>query len=204
MNICVFCASSGDGPAAYHEAAKELGTLIGAGSHTLVFGSGRIGLMGQTARFAKTAGAYLVGVVPQCLSHLAFESCDELIVTKDLRDRKAVMHDRAEAFIVLPGSIGTFDEALEALVLKQLEFHSKPIVFVNTEGFFNGFFSVLNQLVEQRLACGSINSLYSSAATPAQAMELALNVDIPARMKQAQTSPSFTAVNLTPGRRKTF
>lgn len=121
MAICVFCSSQDSIAPKYFEVARELGAEIGRRGNTLVYGAGGAGLMGAVARAARAHGARVVGVVPEALHRtgIIFEETDELIVTKDLRERKGIMDQRADAFIVLPGGFGTMDELFETLTLIQ-------------------------------------------------------------------------------------
>ena len=116
-NVCVFAASSNAVDRIYTEAARRLGTGLAKHGYTLVYGGGNNGLMGSMARAAHAQGGRVVGVIPDRLRglELAYEGCDELIVTADLRRRKGVMERRADAFIALPGGFGTLEETLEIL-----------------------------------------------------------------------------------------
>ena len=153
-SICVYCSSSDAVAADYVQAAEELGREIGARGMSLVYGGTSVGLMGRVARAAQANGAPVVGVIPESIESrgLAFAGCDELIVTRDLRDRKAVMEDRADAFIALPGGFGTLEEVLEVLTLKQLQLHSKPIVLLNIAGFYDPLLAFFERLFEDRFA----------------------------------------------------
>src|SRR5512134_3823260 len=107
--ICVYCSSSEALDPSYFQAANELGAQMAQQNCALVYGGGRIGLMGALARAVRDHGGKIIGVIPQSLKEkeLAYEACDELIITKDLRDRKAIMETRADAFVALPGGFGT-------------------------------------------------------------------------------------------------
>ena len=154
--ICVYCSSSEAVPSDYFKAAEELGRSIAKRGYTLVFGGGEIGLMGALARAATAYKGRVVGVIPERLASLAYERADEMIVTKDLRERKAVMEERADAFVALPGGFGTLEELLEALTLKQLSYHNKPIVLVNTAGFYDP----LADIFERIYAAGFTKAVY--------------------------------------------
>jgi len=138
-NIGVFAASSEAIDNAYRLAARDLGAAIGQRGLTLVYGGGNIGLMGVCARAVRENGGRVVGVIPERLVdlELAWTEADELVKTRDLRDRKAVMESRSDGFIVLPGGPGTLDELFEVLTLKQLGYFDKPVVLLNVEGFFD-------------------------------------------------------------------
>ncbi|MBI2926966.1 MAG: TIGR00730 family Rossman fold protein [Verrucomicrobia bacterium] len=167
-SICVFCSSSGAVAANFFEATRELGALIGQRRMTLVYGGGNIGLMGVLAKSVHKHGGRVVGVIPQFMRDkgLAYDAADELIVPRDLRARKAIMEERAEAFCALPGGLGTLEEILEMLTLKQLEQHTKPIVFVNTDGFFDPLLHLFDQFYEQRFAKPESRRHFHVAAQP--------------------------------------
>ncbi len=173
MNICVFCSSSDSLPQKYYDMARELGKLIGEKSNTLVHGGGKIGLMGVLGMTVKQYGGKVIGVIPEKLNikGVASETGDELIVTKDMRDRKATLHEHAEAFITLPGGFGTLDEVMETLTLKQLKYHSKPIVFINTDGFYNHLFNQFKILFEEKFTKSDFQNLYAIVSNPKEALE---------------------------------
>ncbi len=139
MTICVFCSSSDAVDGAYREVAAHLGALLGDGGHTLVYGGGRVGLMGVTARAAKEHGAKVVGVLPEFMNRpgVANPECDTLELTRDMRERKARMMALSEAFIALPGGFGTLEELSEVITQRQFEFIRGPVVAVNTSGFYD-------------------------------------------------------------------
>lgn len=171
-NICVFCSSSESLHQKYYDMATELGMLIAQNGHTLVHGGGKIGLMGVLGRTVKQHGGRVVGIIPEKLNikGVASETDDEMIVTKDMRDRKATMHDRAEAFITLPGGFGTLEEIMETLTLKQLKYHSKPIVFIDTDNFYQHLFNQFEVLFTEQFTKKDFRNLYYIASTPVEAM----------------------------------
>lgn len=172
MNICVFGASSPEIGVPYLEAARELGVLIAKDGHTLVFGGGASGVMGESARGAKSAGGRIVGVVPRFINAdgVSYPECDELITTETMRERKAEMERLADAFIVCPGGIGTFEELFEMLSLKQLERHRKAIVILNTDGYYNGLKLLLEHSIKENFVREVCRTLYSFVNTPKEAM----------------------------------
>ena len=171
-SICVYCSSSNAVDPHYVEAAVEFGMLLGQRGLTLVYGGASIGLMGQLAQAVQRSGGRVVGVIPQSLRdrEIAYEAADELIVTRDLRERKAIMEARADAFVALPGGFGTMEEVLEVLTLKQLQVHAKPIVFLNTAGFYDRLLTVFEQLFEQRFTKAAYRDFYRVAAQPADVL----------------------------------
>jgi len=137
--VCVYCASGPDHPKLL-ELAAELGEAIAERGWTLVWGGGRVSAMGAVASAARARGGRTVGVIPQVLMgrELADAAADELIVSETMRERKKVMEDRADAFIVLPGGIGTLDELLDAWTTGYLGLHRKPIVLLDPLGHYEG------------------------------------------------------------------
>lgn len=168
--LCVYAASSDALDGVYFDDAAALGRLIGQGGHTLIYGGGRVGLMGTVARAAQASGGRVIGVIPEALLAQGYEGVDQQIVTRDLRERKAIMEARADAFIGLPGGFGTLEEVLEILTLKQLGFHSKPVVVLNTAGFYDALMAVFEQLYARRFAWPEYRALYHLAADPEAAM----------------------------------
>jgi uncharacterized protein (TIGR00730 family) len=145
-SVAVYC-SAGDGlDPAYRAAAVELGHCIAANGLGLVYGGGRTGLMGAVADAALAAGGYVVGVIPHVLVDLevAHERVTELHVTSTMHTRKALMAERADAFVVLPGGYGTLEEMFEVLAWQTLKIHSKPVVVLNVAGFYDTLLSFLD------------------------------------------------------------
>jgi len=170
--ICVFCSSSDAVDPPYFHAATRLGELIAAAKRPLVYGGGHIGLMGAVARAVHAHNGHVIGVIPNALQEkeLAYAASDELILTRDLRERKAIMFDRASAFIALPGGFGTLEEMIEVLTLKQLSMHDKALVFLNIEGFYDPLVTLFNHFYEHRFAKPACKDLYHVATTPEDAM----------------------------------
>jgi len=137
-SICVFCSASDDIAPHYLDLAARLGTELAARGHALVTGGGSVSAMGAVARAARAGGAHTVGVIPEALVHseVADSGAAELVVTPDMRSRKAVMEERSDAFVVLPGGIGTLEELLEMWVARTLGMHDKPVVVVDPDGVF--------------------------------------------------------------------
>ncbi|MGH7492583.1 MAG: TIGR00730 family Rossman fold protein [bacterium] len=153
-NICVYCASSNLVAPAFFAATQRLGELLAQHNYTLVYGGGNVGLMGALARAVHGQGGRVVGVIPEALraKEVAYLPADELVITSDLRERKAVMQARADAFIALPGGFGTLEEVFEILTSKQLGFHEAPIVFVNTESYYQPLFDFFEHIYHRRFA----------------------------------------------------
>jgi uncharacterized protein (TIGR00730 family) len=147
--LCVYCGSSGAVDPQFREAASELGALLGAGGIELVYGGGRVGLMGLLADAALTAGGKVTGIIPRRLldAEVAHPGVTELVLVDSMHDRKRLMADKADAFAVLPGGIGTLDELFDTLSWKQLELHGKPILLVDIGGYWAPLRKLLDHIV---------------------------------------------------------
>ncbi|NLG51002.1 MAG: TIGR00730 family Rossman fold protein [Chloroflexi bacterium] len=172
MRICVYCSSSSRVDEAYFEIARELGQMLAAGGHTLIYGGANIGLMGTLASAVKEAGGQVVGVIPCALRDygLVYEGSDEIIVTETMAERKAIMERRAEAFIALPGGFGTLEELLEVLTLRQLRYLDYPIVVLNANGFYDVLLAHFERLYDEQFANPGFRQLYYVALDAADAM----------------------------------
>jgi uncharacterized protein (TIGR00730 family) len=150
--ICVFCASSETIDTRWIELAGRVGTELAARGHRLVSGGGAISAMGALARAARAGGAHTVGVIPRALldREVADHDADELLVTPDMRTRKAEMDARADAFLILPGGLGTLEELLEIWVARGLGMHDRPVVVLDPGGLFAPLREQIRLLVEQR------------------------------------------------------
>jgi uncharacterized protein (TIGR00730 family) len=177
MNICVFSSSSNAIDNVYFQEAEQLGKLIAKGNHTLINGGANVGLMEAVTISASQSGAKTIGVIPERLigRSLASENSHEVIVTSDMQDRKARMRDISDAFIALPGGFGTLEEILEVITLRQLSYHTKPIVFINTNGFFNYLFKQFEVSYHEMFAKEIYRELYFVAKTSDEAMKFIAN-----------------------------
>lgn len=148
--VCVFCSSSEAIDPVFPDLATRVGTLLGERGHTLVSGGGRVSMMGAVARAARAAGARTLGVIPQALVPLevADDDADELVVTDGMRERKALMDARADAFVVLPGGLGTLEELFEVWVARSLGMHTKPIVVCDPTGLLAPLHALVDHLEE--------------------------------------------------------
>lgn len=137
--VCVFCSSSGQIDGSYVELAARVGTELARRGHTLVSGGGSVSCMGAVAQAARAGGARTIGVIPQRLVDLevADHDADELVVTPDMRSRKGVMDAEADAFLTLPGGLGTLEELLEIWVARTLSLHGKPVVVLDPDGLYD-------------------------------------------------------------------
>ena len=164
MNICLYGASSSAIAKAYVNPTEELGAKIAERGHTLIYGGGAAGLMGAAARGAYSRGGEIIGVVPSFLNvdGILFDNCTELIFTETMRERKALMEQKSDAFIMTPGGVGTFDEFFEILTLKQLGRHSKPIAVFNINGYFDILIAQLENAVHKQFMNPEIFELFIS------------------------------------------
>lgn len=173
MNICVFGASSNDLDQAFYTAAQALGRAIAAGGHTLVFGGGAGGLMGACARGAGELGGSIIGVAPRFFDEpgILYKDRGQLIYTETMAERKQLMEEKADAYIVLPGGIGTFEEFFEVLTLKQLGRHAKPMVMLNTRGYYDALVETLQKTAEAGFMSRRCLALFTLCASPEAAVE---------------------------------
>lgn len=164
MNICVFGAASDRIDKAYIDSAFRAGELIALRGHSLVYGAGGTGLMGAAARGTRAHGGYVYGVIPSFFNdigtEIVFPDCSELKYTETMRERKAEMEERADAFLVLPGGIGTFEEFFEILTLKQLGRHEKPIAVFNSEGYYDSLSDMMDQAVIKKFVPEYTKDIY--------------------------------------------
>ena len=143
-SICIFCGSSEGNDPAFAEAAARLGTLIASHKIDLIYGGGNVGVMGHCARAALAEGGNVTGIIPKKIFDMVDHvELTELHVVESMHERKAKMHQLADAFIVLPGGIGTMEEFFEAFTWRQLEYHDKPIALLNTSGYFDALTAFL-------------------------------------------------------------
>ncbi len=153
MRICVYGAASPTIDKKYIEITEEMGKQMVSRGHSLVFGGGGNGLMGAAARGVKSAGGKILGVIPRFFDAEDIEAvcdfCDEMMQPETMRERKQLMEDNADAFIVVPGGIGTYEEFFEILTLKQLCRHQKPIAIYNVMGYYDSLYAVMKQAIEK-------------------------------------------------------
>lgn len=148
MNICVYCSSSESIDARYVALAAAVGERLAADGHGLVSGGGRVSMMGAVARSARSGGAHTIGVIPVQLMPLEVADTDagELVVVDTMRERKRIMDERSDAFLALPGGIGTLEELFEVWTSASLDMHAKPVVVLDPDGFYAPLWSYLDGL----------------------------------------------------------
>jgi hypothetical protein len=149
--VTVFCGSSDAVEQKYFTAAGELGEKLARRGWRLVYGGGSVGLMGVLSRAVLAGGGHVTGVIPKALLDLGVgeRGVSELIVTDGLRDRKAIMDERGDAFVALPGGLGTLEEVLEVLTLKQLGYHTKPVVVLDLDGFYEPLWTQIQRGIDE-------------------------------------------------------
>lgn len=164
MNICVYGASSDNIDKKYVDAVYDLGCEMAARGHCLVFGGGAHGLMGAAVSGISSLGGESVGVAPTFFNTpgILYENCSEFIFTDTMRQRKEIMENRSDAFIMVPGGIGTLEEFFEVLTLKQLDQLHKPIAVFNIDGYYDSLESLLKQIEDEGFMRSPAEPLYKS------------------------------------------
>ena len=172
MNVCIYGASSTQIEQEYITATEALGEVLARAGHSLVYGAGGAGLMGAAARGMTRGGGHIVGVVPSFLKvdGILYEHCDEMVYTDTMRERKQIMDERSDAFIVTPGGIGTYEEFFEMYTLKQLGRHNKPIIIYNIGGYYDRLLDMLRFTVEEKFMQPMSLSLLTVATTPQEVL----------------------------------
>ncbi len=175
MNICIYGASSNRLDPVYFEAAEQLGRCIAASGDVLVFGGGASGLMGACARGAKEQGGKIIGIAPKLFDEPGFllSDCDDFIMTSTMAERKETMLKQSDAFIALPGGIGTMDEFFETITLKQLGLAKGPLVLLNTGNFYDPLAAFLTRMADGGFMSGACLNLVHLCRTPEDAVSAA-------------------------------
>ncbi|HEV3019800.1 MAG TPA: TIGR00730 family Rossman fold protein [Burkholderiaceae bacterium] len=172
-SVCVFCGSAGGSDARFVESARDTGTLLAQRGLALVYGGGHIGMMGALADAALAGGGRVTGVIPRQLMRpeVAHLGLTELIVVDSMHQRKRLMADRADAFLVLPGGYGTMDETFEMVTWLQLGLQSKPVVLINVAGFFDPLLRWIRHAVDCDFVRPAHAQLLRPEPTPQAALE---------------------------------
>ena len=182
MRICVYGAASPTIDDNYKEVTFNLGKLMVKRGHSLVFGGGGNGLMGAVAQGVKSENGHIIGVIPKFFDNENIEAicdyCDQLIEPDTMRERKQIMEDTADAFIVVPGGIGTYEEFFEMLTLKQLGRHNKPMVMLNTRGYYDPMAAMLQNTVDEGFMSADCLELYGVCNSPEEALDYILNAKL--------------------------
>lgn len=173
MNICLYGASSNDIDPAFLSAGEGLGREMAARGHTLVFGGGADGMMGSAARGVSAGGGTVVGIAPSFfnVNDILYKKCTELILTETMRERKQLMEEKSDAFLMTPGGIGTMEEFFEILTLKQLGRHHKPIAVLNLGHYYDDMEKMLQKAVDGGFMRPECMKIFSFCDTPAAALD---------------------------------
>lgn len=173
-NICVFASSSNNLEEIFYKDARELGLLIGENGYNIVYGGSRLGLMYACAGAVKENGGKIFGVMPQKLADMGCanpEDCQKFYLTEGMRERKAKLDELSDAVIAIAGGFGTLEEISEMIVQKQLGYNNKPIVILNTNGFYNPLIQFFDDIVSKNFARFKNQELYHIASTPKEAID---------------------------------
>ena len=177
--ICIFASSSEKLDKIYYNDAYNLGVEIAKNNFNIVYGGSNLGLMGEVTQAAKSHGSEITGVMPEKLYNFGIHpgDCTKFILTKGMRERKAKMDELSQALIAIAGGFGTLEELSEMLVQKQLGYNNKPIVILNTNGFYNNLINFFNDIINKNFAPKETSNLYYIAKTPKEAIEYIKNYD---------------------------
>ena len=172
-SLCVFCGSKTGADPAYEAAARRLGELMAERGITLVYGGGRIGLMGVVADAIMAGGGRVIGVIPEFLKDMEVgnDAVSEQIVTESMHERKTRMFELSDGFVVLPGGLGTLDETLEIVTWKQLRIHSKPVVVLNTGGYWSALADLVRSTIDGGFAHPAVEELFTMVDEPDDVFE---------------------------------
>lgn len=194
--VTVYCSSSKRVDRVYFSAAEALGRAIAQAGWKLVYGGNDCGLMGTLANSARAAGGRVVGITPQVLHDkgITDQNCHELIITPDMRQRKALLEERADAFIAMPGGLGTLEEISEIIVARTLRIHSKPLVLLNINSYYTPLLQFLQGSIDQGFIRDPIEALFQVAGSVEEAvLHLRPEAQIPANAPLGST-PDPSAV----------
>lgn len=176
-NICVFASSSNYLPEVYYKDAKELGKLLGESGYNIVYGGSTLGLMWACASEVQNHGGKVYGVMPKKLADMGCktDNCDEFWLTEGMRERKAKLDEISDGVIALAGGFGTLEELSEMIVQKQLGYNKKPIIILNSNGFYDKLTEFFEVMIEQKFANKNMRSMYYIAQSPQDAIEYLKN-----------------------------
>lgn len=171
QSVCLFCASSDGADPAYLAAAAEFGAATAREGWRLVYGGGGVGLMGASARAAHGAGGRVVGIMPSFLRsrERLFDEVETVVVTS-MHERKQLMYDNSDAFVVAPGGVGTLEEVIELLSWKRLDLHAKPIIFLNINKFWDSLFILIQHSVQEGMTPANFLQAYQIVDTVEEAI----------------------------------
>lgn len=182
MRICIYGASSTLIDPKYIEETELLGEVLASEGHGLVFGGGTEGLMGAAARGFSRKSGEIIGIAPTFFLNvdgILYDQCTEFIYTETMRERKQLMEEKSDAFIVTPGGIGTFEEFFEILTLKQLGRHTKPILIYNVMGYFDSMKAMMEDAIEKKFMKDTCRELYTFVDTPEAVIDYLQKYTVP-------------------------
>lgn len=184
QSVCLFCGSSDAADPIYTEAARAFGEATAQAGWRLVYGGGGVGLMGASARAAHAAGGRVVGIMPAFLRsrERLFDDVETIVVTS-MHERKQLMYDQSDAFVVAPGGVGTLEEVVELLSWKRLDLHAKPVIFLNIDGFWETFFALMRHSVDTGFTPPSFLDAWIVADTVEDAMTMLTSTDATPQLK---------------------
>jgi uncharacterized protein (TIGR00730 family) len=177
-NICVFASSSNHLDEIFYKDARDLGLLIGQNDYNIVYGGSKLGLMYACAGAVKETGRKIIGIMPEKIANFGCanpEDCDEFILTAGMRERKAKLDEISDAVIALSGGYGTLEELAEIIVQKQLAYNNKPIVILNTDGFYDKLIEFFEVIIKRNFANPASINLFYIAKTPQEAIDYIKN-----------------------------
>lgn len=174
----VFCASSNRISERFKQDARLLGQQLALHDLAVIFGGGHVGMMGALAEGAHEHGGHVVGVIPEAMHRVdgrTYLPSDELIVTKSMHERKHTITNRSDSFIALPGGFGTVDEFVEVVTLRQVGYHNKPIVIVNTDDYYSSLLLWIEEMIEKEFGHARSSELFHIASGPIEAVDFLTN-----------------------------
>ena len=177
-NICVFASSSNHLDEIFYKDARDLGLLISQNNYNIVYGGSKLGLMYACAGAVKETGGKIIGIMPEKIANFGCanpEDCDEFILTAGMRERKAKLDEISDAVIALSGGYGTLEELAEIIVQKQLAYNNKPIVILNTDGFYDKLIEFFDVIIKRNFANPASINLFYIAKTPQEAIDYIKN-----------------------------
>ncbi|MFP5297099.1 MAG: TIGR00730 family Rossman fold protein [Alphaproteobacteria bacterium] len=186
-SVCLFCGSSDRSDPIYTAAARDFGGQAARAGWRLVYGGGGVGLMGAAARAAHEAGGRVLGVMPGFLRsrERLYDEVETLVITS-MHERKTIMYDQSDAFVVAPGGVGTLEVVIEVLSWKRLDLHAKPVIFLNINGFWDSLLTVLEHSIAEGMTPESFREAWSVVATVEQAVAFMQGADDMPHLKHDQ------------------
>jgi uncharacterized protein (TIGR00730 family) len=173
-SVCIYCGSANNVADAYQKTAHDVGTVLAQQGMRIVYGGGHVGLMGIVADAALAVGAEVIGIIPEHIraQEVQHTGLTKLHVVPDMHTRKRMMVEHADAFVILPGGLGTLDEVFEIMTWKKLKLHNKPIIIFNQNGYWDPFLELIDHMVEQGFAAPADRVLFKVVTAIPEMLEL--------------------------------